>query len=79
MVMLKGYSVELYNSDLRHTLKEAGEVVARGWVRYLVLHPTEPCNLAKRLKNKLGCQDLISASPSIEVLISDSSTVEEVR
>jgi hypothetical protein len=78
-VVLKESSVELRNSDLRHTLKGPGEVVAQGWVRYLVLHQTEPSNLAERLKNKLGYQDLISASYCIEVLISDSSTAEEVR
>jgi hypothetical protein len=78
-VVLKGSSVELYNSDLCHTLKGPGEVVAQGWVRYLVLHQTEPCILTERLKNKLGYQDFISASQCIEVLISDSSTVEEVR
>jgi hypothetical protein len=36
-VVLKGSSVELYNSDLRQTLKGPGEVVAQGWVRYLVM------------------------------------------
>jgi hypothetical protein len=78
-VVLKGSSVELYNSDLRQTLKGPGEVVAQGWVRYLVLHHKEPCKLAEKLKNKPGYQDFISASQCIEELISDSSTVEEVR
>jgi hypothetical protein len=78
-VVLKGSSVELSNSDLGHTLKGPDEIVAQGWVRYLVLHETEPCNLAERLKNRLDYQDLISASQCVEVIISDSSTVEEVR
>jgi hypothetical protein len=67
-VTLKRSSVELYNSHLRQILKGPGQVVAHGWVQYLVLHQTEPCNLAERLKNKLGY-----------MLISYSSTVEEVR
>jgi hypothetical protein len=78
-VVLKGSSVELYNSDLRQTLKGPGAVVDQAWIRNLVLHQTQPCNLAGRLKSRLGYKDLISASKSIEVLISDSSTVEEVR
>ena len=78
-MVLKGSSVELYNSDLRQTLKGPGKVVAQEWVRYLVLHQTEPCNLAERLKNKLGYQDLISASQCIKEQISAFSTVEEVR
>jgi hypothetical protein len=53
-VVLKGSGVELYNSDLRQTLKRPGEVVAQGLVRYLVLHQKQPCNLAERLKNKPG-------------------------
>jgi hypothetical protein len=77
-VVLRGSSVEVHNSDLRQTLKGHGEVIAQGWVRYLVLYQTESCNLAERLQNKLDNQDLISASQCIEVLISDSSTVEEV-
>jgi hypothetical protein len=55
-VVLKGSSVELYNSDLPQTLKGPGQVVAQGWLRYSVL----------------GYQDLISASQCIEVLIADS-------
>jgi hypothetical protein len=78
-VVSKESSDELYNSDLRHTPKEPGEVIAQGWVRYLVLYQTEPCNLAERLKNKLGYQDLISALQCIEVLISEFSTAKEVR
>jgi hypothetical protein len=37
-VVLKGSSVEQYNSDLHRTPKGSDEVVAQGWVRYLVLH-----------------------------------------
>jgi hypothetical protein len=46
-VVLKGSSVELYNSDICQTVDGPGEVVAQGWVRHLVLHQTEPCNLAE--------------------------------
>jgi hypothetical protein len=78
-VVLKGSSVELYNSDLRQTLEGPDKVIAQGWARYLVLHQTEPCNLTQRLNIKLSYQDLISASQVMAVLISDSSTVEKVR
>jgi hypothetical protein len=78
-MVLKGSSVGLYHADLRQTVKGPGEVVDQGWVRYLVSHQKEPCNLDERLKNKLSYQDLISASQCIEVLISDPSTLEEVR
>jgi hypothetical protein len=49
------------------------------WLTAAAATQTEPCNLAERLKNRLGYQDLISASQCIKEQISAFSTVEEVR